>query len=150
MVNFTYKVKSIFFLHLCLLLVHPSCHAQNSSPMEKKKTEDASSADERKIITAPIVLKSFIKKNGEPADFKEMYVQRSIKDYFIKFCESQVTRKELEDHLAAIGSPIKTVTLEVSFREGEWDVCEENELMQSRIGEYVIVHRIVKKEMRKK
>ncbi len=137
-------VNVAFSLAIILWILLPSCHAQNTDHMEKKKTVDTSSNDGKKIITAPIVLKSFIKKNGEPADFKEMYVQRSIQDYFIKFCESQVTRKELEDHLAASDGPINAVTLEVSFREGEWDVCEENERMQSRIGEYVIVHRIVK------
>lgn len=95
------------------------------------------------IVTAPLVLKSFVKKNGELTDLKEWYIQRSIQDYFIKFCESKITRKELEDYLAQQGNPLNTAKLEIEFREGNWDICDDNELMQSRVGEYVIVHRIV-------
>jgi hypothetical protein len=111
--------------------------------MQKKKTADVSTGDKKVMVSAPLVLKSFVKKNGERTDLKEWYIQRSIQDYFIKFCESKVSREELEAYLTKQGSPLNIATLEVEFRKGEWDICEENELMQSRIGEYVIIHRII-------
>jgi hypothetical protein len=111
--------------------------------MKKEKTEDTSSGDKKVIVTAPLVLKSFVKKSGERTDLKEWYIQRSIQDYFIKFCESKVTRQELEAYLAEHGGPLKTAKLEVEFREGNWDICDDNELMQSRVGAYVVIYRIV-------
>lgn len=104
---------------------------------------DTRSGDQKFIITAPLVLKSFVKKNSQPTDLKEWYIQRSIQDYFIKFCESPVNRQELEDYLSKTGNPLNVATLEVEFRKGNWDICDDNELMQSRVGEYVIIHRIV-------
>ncbi len=95
------------------------------------------------VVSAPVVEKAFVRKNGAPTDQVELYLQRSIQDYFIKFCESAVSREALEAHLQTIDSPIKSVTLEVEFKEGSWDICDENFEQQSRIGEYVIIHRIV-------
>lgn len=126
---------------MCLCAV--SCTSPSKQPMRKDKTADISSGMDKVIVTAPLVLKSFVKKNGELTDLKEWYIQRSIQDYFIKFCESKITRKELEDYLAQQGNPLNTAKLEIEFREGNWDICDDNELMQSRVGEYVIVHRIV-------
>ena len=49
------------------------------------KAPNLKSENNTEIISAPIVYKSFVKKNGEETTEKEMYLQRSIQDYFIKF-----------------------------------------------------------------
>ena len=74
---------------------------------------------------------------------KNIYIERSIQNYFIKFCESHITSEDLEEKLSKISSPIKALKLEIEYRKGNWDICDENEDQQSRVGEYVIVHRIL-------
>lgn len=100
--------------------------------------------ENRKIISAPVVQKFFYKKNGEKTDRKEYYLQLSVQDYFIKFCESEVTADAFRDYVDQIESPLKTVKLEVEFREGEWDRCGA-EPAQSRVGAYVVIWRIIPK-----
>lgn len=111
--------------------------------MKKKKQADPSTGPNTYIVTASVVLKSFIKKNGQATDKQEYYLRRSIQDYFIKFCESQVSREDLDLHLSQLDGFIKTAKLEVEFRDGAWDICEEEEMLQSRMGAYVIIHRIL-------
>jgi hypothetical protein len=50
-------------------------------------------------VGGQIVEKTFYKKNGEPADFKELYLRASVHDYYIKLCESEVTKTELEPYM---------------------------------------------------
>ena len=107
------------------------------------KTKDSSTGEEKYIISAPIVFKNFIKKNGVPTDRKEVYIRRSIQDYFIKFCESKVSQQDLENYLSKIDSEIKVATLEVEFLDGAWDICDDNFDQQSRMGEYVVIHRLI-------
>lgn len=109
----------------------------------KNKTPDESTGDGKYIVAAPIVSKSFVKKNGQPTGHSELYLQRSIQDYYIKFCESSVTRKELENYLDSLDELIKVAQLEVEFRDGYWDICDDNYMQQSRVGEYVVIHRII-------
>jgi hypothetical protein len=54
-----------------------------------------------------------------------------------------ISRAELEEHMNKISGDIKALTLEVQFREGEWDICEGDPIMQSRIGQYVIIYRVI-------
>ena len=49
------------------------------------------------IISVPIVEKPMVIK-GEIQEITDLYIERSVQDYFIKFCESKVTREELERH----------------------------------------------------
>jgi hypothetical protein len=107
------------------------------------KTEDMSSGNGKYILSAPIVIKNFVKKNGEITEHDEVYIQRSIQDYFIKFCESKISRENLEKHLSNIDGEIKSATLEVEFLDGYWDICDGNLIQQSRTGKYVIIHRII-------
>ena len=119
-----------------VLLVSALC---SCSSTKVKHSENQSKS--QKTITAPIVEKHFYNKVGEKMDQTEYYIQQSIQDYFIKFCESKVTREDLETALSKIESPIKTLTVKVEFREGLWDSCGENEV-QSLIGKYVVLHGI--------
>ena len=112
--------------------------------MDHNKTKDESTGNGKYIISAPVIFKQFVKKNGETTDQTEMYIERSIQDYYIKFCESNISREDLENHLSKIDKEIKVATLEVEFLDGYWDICDGNFQQQSRIGQYVIIHRIIK------
>ena len=107
------------------------------------KAKDTSTGMGKYIISAPVITKDFVKKNGEITLQKEIYIQRSIQDYYIKFCESKISREDLKKHLSNLEA-INVVTLEVEFIDGYWDICDDNLEQQSRIGEYVIIHRIIK------
>jgi hypothetical protein len=113
--------------------------------MSKNKTPDIISGNNKQVISAPLISKDFIKKNGDKTKRKEIYIRRSIQDYFIKFCESKVSYEALQKHLPKTEFEIKTVKLEVEFREGNWDVCDEKKGVQSRTGPYVVIHRLIEK-----
>ena len=136
------RIVFVILLYGLLFPTIVSCTGQKDSIMTNK-TPDVQTANGRQIISAPVVTKNFVKKNGEVTERTELYLQRSIQDYFIKFCESNITREVLEDHLSKIDGPIKTVTVEVEFREGAWDQCDEEQAVQSRIGEYAVIYRII-------
>ena len=97
------------------------------------------------MISVPIVEKPIFIK-GEVQERTDLYIERSIQDYFIKFCESKVTRKEVEKALSTQTSFIKTLEIEIDYKEGEWDNCQENkeEKVVSRTGQYVIIHKIIR------
>lgn len=124
--------KQIFII--TILCVLSSC----ASPKKASEKTPEKQTDTEQIITAPIIEKQVYNKAGKKMDFTDYFLRQSVQDYFIKFCESKVTRKELEGALAEINSPIKTLTLKVEFREGEWDSCDDFPV-QSRIGRYVIL-----------
>ena len=109
------------------------------------KTPDNRNVDKQTyIISVPVVEKKRIWK-GELTDETNLYIQRSIADYFIKFCESNVSREEVEKALAVQKSMIKTLRIEIEYLDGEWDNCQDNkeEKVASRTGEYVIIHKIM-------
>ncbi len=138
------------FIYLVLLLslslLNISCSTYKET-LSKPKTKDIITNAKKQIITAPVIIKNFTKKNGEITSKKDIYIRRSIKDYFIKFCESDITQKQLENHLSKIKEDIKTITLEVEFLKGYW-TCYSNTsiatMPQSRMGDYVIIYRIIK------
>ena len=140
-------------LVLSLLACNPACSYQtemsdkNNKHPQNKKTLTSEAG--RTILTGPIVSKNFIMKNGKSTDKVEYYLRASVQDYFIKFCESKVSKETLESYLKQADLPDimgdKVVSLEVEIiREGSWDICEsslENQ-QKSRIGDYIIVHSI--------
>jgi hypothetical protein len=132
----------LFFLTILGFLMS-ACGSTQGTSSTMNKTEDLSTGDGKYIISAPIVKKSFVQKNGNETEFSEYYVQRSVQDYFIKFCEGKVTVAELEKHLKKEKGDIKSLTLEIEIKDGLWDSCDENNMVQSRTGEYIVIHRIV-------
>ena len=133
---------------LCLLtciicLFTWPCLGQKKANMSKNKTKDISTGERKLIISTPVVIKNFVEKNAELTEHQEMYLQRSVQDYYIKFCESKISREDLENHLSSMDKEIKISTLEVEFLDGYWDICDDNFEQQSRKGEYVIIHRII-------
>ena len=81
--------------------------------------------------------KPFVIKNGVETDQMELYLRCSIQDYFIKLCESNVAREDLELYLN------KGITVEMEIVDGEWDRCPGDPVVQSRIGKYVTIKSIV-------
>jgi len=88
--------------------------------------------------TCQLIEKPFIIKNGVESDIMELYLRCSVQDYFIKLCESDVTAKELREYLN------EGITVEMEIIDGEWDRCEGDGQVQSRIGTYVTIKSIEK------
>ncbi len=120
-----------------------SCSSQKTASTPKNIVEDIPIGDGKYIVSAPVIFKSFVKKNGVATKHKEAYVRHSNQDYYIKFCKSKINRNDLENYLSK-NKNIKLARLEVEFRKGLWDVCDGNFQQQSRKGAYVVVHSIVK------
>ena len=131
-------------LVVILTILSASCGGPKNLDMSDNSLSDPTTSGDTQIISAPIVKKNFVKKNNEVTDHEEYFVRRSIQDYFVKFCESNVDRVELQDYLDHLGDDLKVATLEVEIRNGNWDICDDNLEQQSRIGEYMIIHRIIK------
>lgn len=132
-------MKEIFLFVTALAFF--SCGTTNNKIQKEPQVVTANKI-EMTTISAPVVKKHFYNKIGEKTEIQEYYVQQSIQDYFIKFCESYITISELDDALDEIDSPIKTLKMEVSILEGEWDSCD-GDPVQSRVGKYMIVHKII-------
>lgn len=92
-------------------------------------------------FSCQIIEKPFIIKNGIESDKMELYLRCSMDDFFIKFCESEVTRESIEAYLD------KGIMVDVEIREGSWDICEDDyEHAQSRIGHYALIHHILERD----
>lgn len=134
-------MKTIIFLVLGFL-VCACASTQDATPVHNK-TADVATEDGKYIISAQIVSKNFVMKNGKVTEHSEYYVRRSIQDYFIKFCEGNVTTEELEKHLKKQKGELKSLTLEIEIKDGMWDSCDAENLVQSRTGPYIVIYRIV-------
>ncbi len=121
------KLTTVFLILFSLLACETTKDSYNS--MEKKPQDP-----DKFMISGHIAEKEFIKKNGQPAGFTELYFRASVKDYFIKFCESKITKKDLDPFIDQV------VTVHAEIRDGNWDICEDGpQEMQSRIGAYMII-----------
>ena len=103
---------------------------------------EASRGDQ--IINAQIVELAFEMKNSKVSSMTELYVRRNIQDYYIKFCESGVSKKEMEFEMTMKDGISKPLKLEVEIKDGLWDSCDPYEMVQSRTGKYIVVYRIIK------
>lgn len=100
------------------------------------------------IVNGLIVEKEFINKAGKSSGFKELYFRLSERDYFIKFCASAVSKEALNAYLEtrAQQNPEKgkNIRLKIEILEGAWDICDELIQVQSRIGQYIIIKKIIR------
>lgn len=87
-----------------------------------------------------LVEKTFFNKVGvENPEMKELYLRCSIQDYYIKLCESKVSKSDLLKYLN------KGISVKMEIREGNWDICPNDyPNAQSRIGNYVVITEIIK------
>lgn len=140
------KMIKLLFKNLIftLIIVHlAGCGTSDNVETPSIKKEDKQLANGHFIINAQIVQHHFESKNGKVSEFKEYYVRRSVQDYFIKFCEGGVTVVEIEKALKKQKGEIKTLTLEIEKKDGMWDSCDSENLVQSRTGEYIVIHHII-------
>ena len=131
---------SVLIIALCILF---SCSTSKEKMKQENKFSDKNPAEKSYLITAPIVKKQFVNKAGRTTDHFEYYIQQSMQDYFIKFCESNVSEDELKECLNSIQGDIKTVRLSVEIRTGVWDICDDGLEAQSRIGDYMVILEIL-------
>lgn len=114
------------FITIILLLLF-SC--KNTSEINKTS----------KSSNCQLIEKDFTHKGGDLTEVKELYLRCSIQDYFIKFCESNITSEELKLYLN------KSIEVEFEIKEGFLDHCEAiPDYAQSRIGTYVVIRKIIK------
>lgn len=141
------KTSIRFLILLLAALSTLSLCKKNVVSMGKQEKQSSFNSDSTQIISGLIVQKPFVNKAGKASDFKEMYFRLSVQDYFIKFCESKITKADLQAHLDSLPESgllgDKAVSLEIEIKNGEWDNCEEEYPVQSRVGDYVVVYRIV-------
>lgn len=86
---------------------------------------------------AEIISKPFVNKVGKSSKFEEYYLKVGNKEYFIKFCESNASRKTIKNFMG------KKIHVSYKLTEGNWDICKDDpEYAQSRIGKYVVVRKL--------
>ena len=114
----------------------PPMETHNKTPDPKGITEGS------QIISSEVVWKKRVIK-GEVQEEGDYYLVRSVQDYFIKFCEGEVTKEQLEEYMKKQKGMIQVLKAEVQFLDGEWDSCEEGEISASRTGPYVVLRRLI-------
>ena len=103
--------------------------------MEKRRIEKKNTGS----YTGQILEKSYVTKRGKASGQTDLYIRLSMGDYFIKFCESSISRKDIE---AKVDSYI---TFKGDVKSGEWDSCPgDTDRVQSRTGPYITVRELVK------
>ena len=124
----TFLIISVtFFLIAC----------STTKPVNKKPQGLQMSDAKPNIYNCQLIEKEFVNKGGKITTFKELYLRCSVQDYFIKLCESNLTRDELEPYIN------KGISVEVEIKDGLWDHCSENVAeVQSRMGTYVVIKSI--------
>ena len=129
------KLKlTLITISLSLLLM--SCFNPNSKQLQK---EDSMTTHQ--TLNGQIVKKEFINKAGKGSGFYEYYLRCSIQDYFIKFCESDITKKDID---ALNLGEFDGISVEAEILEGTWDICPNDpQEMQSRIGKYVVIYKVL-------
>lgn len=118
------------------------------------------------IVRGTIIKKDFPDKGLRNLGWTELHFQIAGKDYLIKFCDSNVSRDELERHVdfPAASDPVgdPEITLEVEIHNGALDMCHTQRLQsiseglftrvdfleprQTRYGRYVIIHSIIESQ----
>lgn len=87
--------------------------------------------------SALLIEKSSLSKRGTVIG-SDLYLRCSIQDYFIKFCESEITKSDLLPFVN------QGITVEMETRFGELDRCPDDpQEVQSRIGTYAVIHKIL-------
>ncbi len=87
---------------------------------------------------ATVVKISFINKRGTKIEGQaDLFLQKDGKNYFIKLSGGKVLRSELEPYVG------QEISVELIFRKGNWDTEDGNHMQQSRVGEYVLLYKIL-------
>ena len=125
----------ISLLSICCL----SCGSRKEEPLVSTN-KVAEVNNEHAVYTGQVVEKEFYNKGGKAMGFSDMYLRLSEQDYFIKFCESNVTKEEIEDLKLGEFDAIK---VEAEIIDGEWDSCDPEARVQSRVGRYIVIYALL-------
>ena len=137
-------MKYLIYMILLNLLISNACSVsyKNSNNDSLSKKELLSSKNSLRTYSGQVVSKTTETKGSKNPNQGDLYFRLSTGDYFIKFCESDVAFDQIEPFIQN-EFEIKSVTLEIEFKEGEWDNCKEPGYVQSRTGPYVIIKKIL-------
>jgi hypothetical protein len=95
------------------------------------------------IISGEIVEKAIIHLNGEiDKNQKEYYIRCSVQDYFIKFCESELSKELLLKYFDP-NKLINPITFKGKIVHGLLDSCPDKPNAESRTGYYVQISSLV-------
>lgn len=137
------KSVNSFIRLVALVALLVSCGTSNNAA--KNKTMDKRLDNGHLVISAQIVEVSMKMKNSKISSHTDYYVRRSVQDYFIKFCDGFVSKRELEYEMTMKDGVSEPLELEVEIKDGLWDSCDPDEIVQSRTGKYIVIHRIIRK-----
>lgn len=119
------------FTSLLFILFVQSCAMKKETTPIHEKAVDTENPFKK---TGEIVEKTFVKKNGELGNFTELYFRASVQDYYIKFCESAVTREDLTPFIG------KVISVDAEIVKGNFDTCQgEEDPQDSREGYYLVI-----------
>ncbi len=115
----------------CLtLLISIVCIVSCNSP------KNGSTIDNKKEVKAEVVQEQFTNKGGRDIDgVYDYFLKYENKKMFIKFMDSDITFEQIEPFIG------KKATFEISERQGLWDTNDPE--VQSRVGEYVVIWKII-------
>jgi hypothetical protein len=135
------SIKTGVFLGLNSMFIFGSGCTEQEVPVppkqEKKVVEIKKTKRPDNQTHCLVVKKGYVGEDGEPTMANELYLRCSVQDYFIKFCESEVSSKEVVLYLN------DGITVEMEVREGDWDACSDFPT-QDRIGSYSVIKKIFK------
>ncbi len=123
----------LLFLSLLPILAFASCREESpkspSAPPMKKMNKRFTGT-----YTGQVIEKTGLNKAGKPLANDDLYLRLSMGDFFIKFCESSISREDLKDKVD------QYITVIGELKKGEWDSCPgDSQPVQSRVGEYFII-----------
>ncbi|MBL4667816.1 MAG: hypothetical protein JKY30_00950 [Flavobacteriales bacterium] len=124
--------------HFTLILFTLIFFACNNTKKTTPKTTSHTKTINTKTTTCQLIEKEFTHKGGDLTEHKEFYLRCSIQDYFIKICESSITKEQLKPYIN------KGIEVKMEIKTGLLDHCEAiPEYAQSRTGTYVIITKII-------
>ena len=130
-------MKTIIPIILVLLIL--GCSSTKENNTQDLNLGKEKSISNSQITTCQLIEKEFVNKGGKITEYKELYLRCSIQDYFIKLCDSKVSRKDLEPYIG------KGISVKMEIKDGMWDHCYPNPAYaQSRMGTYVTILSIEK------
>ena len=131
------NMKHLISISILYLFCFSSCSTSN-----KSVNKQATTTQNGQINTGQIVSIKLVTKGGKISEHEDLYFRLSIQDYFIKFCESDVSLNDIQPYIQK-ENEISSVTLEIEIKEGEWDNCNSPGHVQSRAGPYVVIKKIL-------
>jgi len=125
---------------ILLAFITFSCVGNKSNQLEQnsKSKSIQSIGNEYIKLTGLLIQKKYADLSGKRFDENEWYLRCSVQDYFIKFCESEISKKEIDN--LYVGE-FEAITIEVKIKNGNWDDCTDK--LKNRNGKYIILHKII-------